>query len=180
MYKIKSPVLFLVFNRPESTKRVFEQIRKGKPDQLFIAADGPRKDKVYEQELCRQTREILLIDWDCDLKTLYREENLGCGKAVFSAIDWFFSHVSQGIILEDDCLPQADFFRFCDETLDKYVDNDQILEISGTNLQGGTVIGDGSYYFSRYGGIWGWATWSRAWNKYDFNMTGLDEFVSEN
>jgi len=126
------PILFLIFNRPDTTQKVFDVIKKIKPKQLFIAADGPRKNKEGELELCNKTRDIIKqIDWDCKLKTLFREENLGCGKSVSSAITWFFENVEEGIILEDDCLPNIDFFFYCKELLDYYRDNNEVMFIGG-------------------------------------------------
>jgi len=175
---VQSPVLFLIFNRPDKTKQVFEAIRQAQPSKLFVAADGPRKSKNGEQELCEQTREIInAIDWQCELKTLYREENLGCKLAVSSAINWFFENVEEGIILEDDCLPNQSFFHFCDTLLNHYRDDKRIMHIGGSNFQDGQIRGDGSYYFSYVYHIWGWATWRRAWEKYDIEMHGLDKFI---
>ncbi len=172
MQAFNTPILFLVFNRPESTKRVFEIIRKVKPKKFFIAADGPRLKKDSEKEQCESVRTIVTqIDWECELVTLFRDKNLGCGKAVSEAITWFFSHVEEGIILEDDCLPSSSFFLFCSELLDRYRDNKKIALISGNNFQMGKQRGNSSYYFSRYTHIWGWATWRRAWNDYDYKMS---------
>jgi hypothetical protein len=174
---MNTPVLFIIFNRPECTKAVFAQIRKVKPKQLFIAADGPRASYPNDFELCLQTRKIIeKIDWECDVKTLFRDENLGCGKAISEAITWFFTFADTGIILEDDCLPHPTFFRFCEEMLKKYRDNQNVFNISGSNFQFGKKRGDGSYYFSKYGHTWGWATWRRAWLKFDPNMKDYNEF----
>ena len=136
---LKSPVLFLVFNRPDTTRRVLEAIRQAQPSQLFIAADGPREGKSGEAEKCADVRRIVNegIDWDCEVKTLFRDKNLGCKVAVSRAIDWFFEHVEEGIILEDDCLPHPTFFRFCEELLNKYRDDERIGQISGDNFQFG-------------------------------------------
>ena len=170
-YITTSAVLFLVFNRPDTTEKVFETIRMAKPPRLYIASDGPRKHKVGEEEKVKTVRDIVSnIDWECEVKTLYREENLGCKYAVSSAITWFFDHEEQGVILEDDCLPSSDFFRFCDEMLYRYKYNDNIWVITGNNFQNGVVRGDGSYYFSRYVHIWGWASWRRAWNNADMDI----------
>ncbi|MCE7065381.1 nucleotide-diphospho-sugar transferase [Dyadobacter sp. CY326] len=182
MPKHVAPILFLIFNRADTTKLVFEQIRKQKPGKLFIASDGPREGKSAEIAAVQEIREFVLanIDWGCEVKTLFRDNNLGCGRAIHSAINWFFEQVSHGIILEDDCLPDPQFFSFCTELLEYYADYQDIFEITGTNLQGKNIRGDGSYYFSSYGGIWGWATWARAWKKYDFDMSGLSEFIDQN
>jgi hypothetical protein len=176
--RLDTPILLLIFNRPEQTLQVFEQIRLQQPAQLFIAADGPRTSKPGEVEQCAKTKQLVLqrIDWDCEVKTLFRINNQGCGKAVSSAIDWFFEHVEEGIILEDDCLPDPTFFSFCTSLLDRYRDNEEIMHISGTNYQMGIKRGDASYYFSHYTHIWGWASWRRAWKKYDFT---LDSYKDE-
>lgn len=166
-----TPVLFLIFNRPEVTARVFEEIRQLKPSQLFIAADGARANKPGEAEKCEQTRQVVInnIDWNCEVKTLFRDDNIGCGKAVSGAITWFFDHVTEGIILEDDCLPNLSFFHFCQATLEHYRDNLQIMHVGGTNFQLKSVSSH-SYYFSNYFHIWGWATWKRAWDTYKFDI----------
>lgn len=176
------PILFLVFNRPEITQRVFEEIRKQKPKFLFIAADGPRHDNKQDVDKCQITRDIVIngIDWDCEVKTLFRNTNLGCGVAVSEAITWFFENVEQGIILEDDCLPHYSFFGYCEALLKKYKYVDNISVISGNNFQNGIKRGDASYYYSIYSHNWGWATWRQAWESYDHNLTQLDYFISNN
>jgi hypothetical protein len=180
MHSFDPPILFLIFNRPDTTKQVFERIAQIKPKQLFIAADGPRKDRPEEVEKCAQAKEIVkMINWDCQVEHLYRNENLGCRKAVFSAIDWFFGLVEEGIILEDDCLPDLSFFLFCASLLSKYRDNKRIMMISGDNFQDGQTRGIGSYYFSKMAHIWGWATWRRAWNLYDETMQDFPEFKAQ-
>lgn len=170
-FKLNVPVLLLIFNRPDTTQRVFHEIRGASPLQLFISADGPRENKPGEFEKCQITRDIVRqVDWDCEVYTNFRDKNLGCKIAVSSAIDWFFENVEEGIILEDDCLPSFSFFRFCEELLEKYRDDERIMQIGGTNLLSEWQRSDDSYYFSKYGAIWGWATWRRAWQYYDVNM----------
>lgn len=172
------PVLFLIFNRPETTVRVFEAIRHARPPQLFIAADGPRPARVSEAEKCAEARKIATaVDWPCEIKTLFRKHNLGCRDAVSSAINWFFENVEEGIILEDDCLPHPDFFRFCQELLDYYRNDERVMHIGGNNFQFLQKRGKTSYCFSRYAHIWGWASWRRAWKYYDANLNNLDEAV---
>ena len=171
------PILFIIFNRPDVTIKVFDQIRKIKPQRLFVAADGPRKEKKREAEKCLETRNIVKnIDWDCKVDTLYREENLGCKRAVSTAISWFFENVEDGIILEDDCLPNQNFFFFCQEMLIKYRNDQRVMHISGDNFQFGEIFGDGSYYFSKMVHVWGWASWRRAWNKYDVSIKSYPLF----
>jgi hypothetical protein len=178
MMTYEVPILFLIFNRPETTRQVFEKIRNIRPATLFIAADGPRDHIPDESAKCNETRKIIQeIDWECNLHTLFRERNLGCGRAVSEAISWFFSDVSEGIILEDDCLPDHTFFHFCEQLLTKYKNIDQVSLIGGSNFQNGMKYGQGSYYFSHYPHIWGWATWKRVWDKYDFFMSDLDDLI---
>jgi hypothetical protein len=168
---ILTPILFLIFNRPENTRQVFDSIRRQKPKYLYIAADGPRSNIDDDNEICLKTREIALqIDWDCQVKTLFREHNLGCKVAVSSAISWFFENVDEGIILEDDCLPDAGFFPFCTELLLKYRTDNQVMSISGSNLLNVPWKAEAQSYQFAHGGIWGWATWKRAWNLYDITM----------
>jgi hypothetical protein len=176
---LKSPVLFLVFNRPELTYRVFEEIRKVRPPTLYIAADGHRANKPGEKEIVEKIRKTLTasIDWPCQLHTLFREENLGCKVAVSEAITWFFENEEMGIILEDDCLPRQSFFWFCDELLDKYKDDERIGQICGRNKFDTSLpcIGNESYFFSTFSPIWGWASWARAWRKQILSFTDLTD-----
>jgi hypothetical protein len=164
----KSPVLFLVFNRPETTQRVFEAIRAARPPRLYVAADGPRESRADEAQRCARVREIAVaVDWPCEVKTLFREQNLGCKRAVSSAIDWFFAQEAEGIILEDDCLPHPTFFPYCDELLERYRQVPSVMMISGDNFISSVWEPQEGYYFSRYTHIWGWASWRRAWKHYD-------------
>ncbi len=168
-YLTHSPVLFIIYNRYETTLLTFEAIKNAKPPRLYIAADGPKN--IESQKICNLTRSIIhLIDWECDVKTLFRNENVGCKIAVSTAIDWFFLNEEMGIILEDDCLPSSDFFRFCDELLLKYQFDNNISIISGCNFQHGKKWGKNSYYFSNLTHIWGWASWRRVWDSYDVNL----------
>lgn len=168
--QLSTPIAFIIFNRPDLTQQVFNEIKKAKPKQLFVVADGARNEK--EWEICKQTREIInQINWDCEVHKNYSDKNLGCKIRVSSGIDWFFKNVEEGIILEDDCLPSQSFFWFCEELLKKYRDDTRIMHIAGNNFQFGWLRNkDYSYYFSYYGSIWGWATWRRSWKIYDVNM----------
>lgn len=175
---LRTPVLFVIFNRPETTFRVFEKIREAKPHFLFIAADGPRENIVSDEINCKTVRLIVeKVDWECEIKTLFRESNLGCRNAVSAGINWFFENVEEGIVLEDDCLPHPDFFLFCETMLERYRDHGQVMHISGDNFQFGKKRGAGSYYFSGISHIWGWASWRRAWNSYDVNMKDYPSFL---
>lgn len=181
MTRLSTPVLFLIFNRPDTTQKVFNEIRKAQPRQLFVAADGPRKDKPEDLEKCNKTREIIQqVDWECEVLILCREENLGCKIAISSAIDWFFSQVDEGIILEDDCVPDQSFFPYCEELLMRYRNDERIMVISGNNFLFGEKIIEDSYFFSRYPLIWGWATWRRAWDNYDVDMKLWPKFKQNN
>lgn len=176
--KIKVPVLLVIFNRPEKARQVLSRIKEYQPDKLFIAADGPRKSNLNDLRLCEEARKIInLIDWKCEVQTLFQTKNLGCRLAVSSAVNWFFEKMEAGIILEDDCLPNKTFFYFCEEILDKYKDDEEVMHINGTNSQFGNVRGEASYYFSHCPQVWGWATWRRAWKFNDLEMKNLDEFV---
>ena len=178
--KITSPVLFMVFNRPEPTARVFETIKKARPPRLYIAADGPRASHETDQELCLMTRAVTDdVDWECEVKTLFRDTNLGCKRAVDSAIDWFFEHEEAGIILEDDCLASASFYTYCTELLAKYRDDSRVMVISGVNLNPHSPKIAETYYFSKIMRIWGWATWRRAWQLHDKEMKSFPDFLEK-
>ena len=169
---MNTPILFLIVRRPDTTRKVFDQIKKAKPKELFIASDGARIGNDFEKALNEECKNFVLnnIDWECEVKTLFQTENLGCGLGIKTAIDWFFEHVDQGIILEDDCLPDLSFFNYCDILLNRYKDNNKIMSISGDNFQNGIQRGKGTYYFSNIFHSWGWATWKRAWKLNDFSI----------
>jgi hypothetical protein len=173
-FKLNTPVLFLVFNRLETTKKVFEEIKRAKPKQIFIAADGPRNEKEKLKTDAIRNYIMKNINWKCQIKTLFRDKNLGCKYAVSSAITWFFENVEQGIILEDDCLPSQSFFRFCQELLGEYKDDERVMQISGTNVEGISKVKE-DYFFARTFNAWGWATWKRAWNGYDVEMNNWEK-----
>lgn len=173
---LATPILFLVFNRPVQTARVFEAIRAQRPKKLFVAADGARDDRAGEAELVRQTRQIASqVDWPGEVKTLFRETNLGCGAAVSGAITWFFEQVEEGIILEDDCLPHPDFFPYCQTLLARYRHEPSVATIAGTHFLPAELPHSQSHYLSKYFQMWGWASWRRTWQQYDFNLSKLSE-----
>jgi hypothetical protein len=179
-YNVITPVALLIFNRPDPTARVFEAIAMARPSKLLVVADGPRSDRLGEDEKCRQARAIIdNVNWDCEVITNFSSVNLGCKQRVASGIDWIFEQVEEAIILEDDCLPAPSFFRFCDEMLDRYRLNERVGMVSGGNLQFGQLRGNASYYFSRYTHIWGWATWRRAWQHYDRDIALWPSFRDE-
>ena len=175
-HPLNTAVLFLVFNRLDTTKQVFEAIRQAKPPRLYIAADGARETKDGEVEKVNAVRDYITsnIDWECEVKTLFREENLGCKYAVSGAIDWFFKNEEMGIILEDDCLPSLSFFWFCEELLVRYKDDLRVGQVSGFNRLG-EVKTDYDFFFSKYPSIWGWATWRNRWILYSPNPVLYDE-----
>ncbi len=171
-FKLTTPVAFIIFNRPDTTERVFAEIAKAKPSKLLVVADGPRPHKEGEAEKVKATRAIIQrVDWPCEVLTNYSEKNLGCKVRVSSGIDWVFEHVEEAIILEDDCLPDQTFFRFCQEMLWRYRNDQRVGMISGDNFQFGKKRNNDSYYFSKYVHIWGWATWRDRWKtSYDVEM----------
>lgn len=174
MKKFEIPVLLIAWRRPNHLKQVIDAIRIVEPKELFVAVDGPRMAYEYaeERKLIEETKRIIetQIDWDCKINTLYQNENLGCAKGVSSAISWFFDHVEEGIILEDDCVPSTTFFQFCQIMLKRYKSNNEIMHIGGTNYHFGERFGLGGYYYSKYCHIWGWATWRRAWLNFKLNI----------
>jgi hypothetical protein len=176
--QFETPILFLIFNRPDTTQKVFNQIKLIKPKYLFIAADGPRLKIEDEYEKCLEARSIIhQIDWDCEVKTLFQESNLGCGLAISSAINWFFINVEEGIILEDDCLPHIDFFNFCRKLLNNYRANSQIMQINGFNPFG-SYISSNKCFTTIYPRIWGWATWKNRWQNYSYKMNNWPSYIS--
>ena len=168
------PLLFLVYKRIDLVKIVFQEIRKYKPKEFYIASDGPKSQA--EKKLCDDVRSYIIsnIDWECNIYTLFREKNLGCKIAVSSAIDWFFQHVEEGIILEDDCLPTESFFIYCEKMLNVYKDDVNVMHISGCNYLE-KFKSKSEHFFSEYAAIWGWATWRRAWEKYDLYLTFINQ-----
>ncbi len=171
-FKLVTPVAFIIFNRPNTTERVFAEIAKAKPTRLLVVADGARIGIVGEAEKVTATRAIIdRVDWDCEVLTHYSDVNLGCKIRPATGIDWVFKQVEEAIILEDDCLPDATFFRYCQELLERYRYDQRIAMISGDNFQFGYRRNDDSYYYSRYTHIWGWATWRDRWqNNHDLKL----------
>jgi hypothetical protein len=175
-----TPVLMIVFNRPDHTSKVFERIREAQPRRLFVAADGARKGNASDAESTAETRRIATtVDWPCEVRTLFRDENLGCKTAIKTCLDWYFEQVEEGIVLEDDCVPEPTFFRYAAELLDKYRHDDRIATIAGTNYLLESQKFDSSYYFTKYLFVWGWASWRRVWRQYDFKMASWPKFRDE-
>lgn len=179
-FQLKTPIVFVIFNRPDTTAKVFEAIRNAKPSKLLVIADGPRAERTVDNERCEATRAIIDgVDWPCEVLKNYSDINLGCARRVSSGLDWVFDTVEDAIILEDDCVPDPTFFRFCQELLSYYRDDERIMVVAGTNYQFGRRRTNNSYYFSRYNHCWGWATWKRAWKYFDFKML-LWPYVRDN
>ena len=172
-------VLFIVFKRPETTRRVFESIRAAQPPVLYIAADGPRVSRVGEADLCATVRQIAqAVNWPCRVELKLREQNVGIKTNVSQAITWFLDAEGEGIILEDDCCPSPEFFHFAATMLKTYRTDTRIYHISGSCFQP-KKRGKASYFFSRYNHGWGWATWKRAWDRCDLSMETVDAFLHE-
>jgi len=173
MTQFEVPIVFLVFNRPDTTARVFDAIRRVKPLKLLVVADGPRDYRSGEMEKCSMVRSIIeRVDWPCEVLKNYSEINMGCKLRVSSGLDWVFEQVEEAIILEDDCLPHPTFFRFCQELLEYYRYDLRIAQISGCNFQFGVRRNNDSYYFSKYNHVWGWASWRNRWQGcYDVDMS---------
>lgn len=164
-----TPILLIAFNKPHTTARVFETIKNIRPARLYMAVDGPRGEA--DKEKCEQNKALLqTIDWQCEVKTLFRERNLGCAVGVTEAITWFFTHEERGIILEDDTVPVPSFFPFCEKMLARYEHDERISIIGGSNFLFGSFKIDGDYYYSNMTHVWGWATWRRFWNTYRLSI----------
>ncbi len=175
-FKLTTPVAFLIFNRPDTTKEVFERIREAKPEKLYLISDAPREGREDDMEKVAETRRYveMHIDWDCKVYKNYAEKNMGCRDRVSSGITWVLSQETRAIFLEDDIVPLPEFFRFCQEMLDAYEDNPRVMMVSGLNLVRKHKM-DTPYTFSCFSSIWGWATWRRAWEKYDVNVADWPE-----
>lgn len=176
---MRIPILFLVFNRPAQTKASLQRIKEAQPPVLYVHCDGPRAQKTGEKELVEQVRALIQteVNWPCKVITLYRENNLGLRDGVFDAINWFFKQEPEGIILEDDCVPDLSFFPFCEEMLERYRADEQVMHIGGSNLaEKYTADRVESYVFSKFSFVWGWASWRRAWEKMTLDLEGLDAF----
>jgi hypothetical protein len=171
LFQLRTPVALLTYNRPELTARVFAAISKAKPAKLLVVADGPRVDRPGDVETCAATRKIIdRVDWPCEVLTNFADTNLGCRLRISSGLDWVFGIEDKAIILEDDCLPSPSFFRFCQELLARFRDDERIMHIGGNNFVEDRIRFNASYYFSRYPRVWGWASWRRAWRHYDVEM----------
>lgn len=175
-----TPILFIVFNRPDTTQLVFNKIREQQPAKLYITSDGPRLNNETDKSNCEQVKAIVEnIDWPCDVKRLYAKENLGFSRRIKSALQWFFENEEMGIILEDDCLPCSSFFTYCELLLEKHKDNDDVQLISGCNFCDQPISKSADYFIADFGYIWGWASWKRAFNNIkwqtDYDLTAIEK-----
>ena len=169
MSELSTPVVLILYNRPDHLRQVFSAVRAAQPQQLFLVADGPKD--AGDEARCAYARSVVeRIDWPCAVRHLYSRENLGAGRRVATGLDWVFAQTDRAIILEDDCVPSASFFRFCEELLGVYERDTRIMEIGGCNCQRGHRRSASSYYFSHYANVWGWATWRRAWQCFDYEL----------
>lgn len=171
-FQLTTPVAFIIFNRPETTEHVFTEIARARPPKLLVVGDGPRANRDGEAAKVATARAIVnRVNWPCEVLTNFSETNLGCKVRVSSGLDWVFEQVTEAIILEDDCLPHPTFFRFCQELLERYRDDQRIGMISGDNFQFGHTLNDDSYYYSNINHIWGWASWRSRWqHDYDVDL----------
>lgn len=182
MSTVREPVLLLAFNRPDRLRRVIDALRPQAPGRVYVAVDGPRPGVESDAARVAATQAIVgEIDWACEISTLFREQNLGCGRAVSSGITWFFEHEDSGVILEDDLIPGPDFLAYCDALLEQYRHDERVFAVSGCNLvPPDRITAPGSYRFSGITHIWGWATWKRAWQHYAFDLTGWQRRLPRN
>jgi hypothetical protein len=178
------PVLLVAFNRPDRLAGLIDALRSVRPTRVYVAVDGPRADRPDEEQLVADTRaQVSAVDWDCEVRTLFRDHNLGCGRGVSGAVTWLFEHEERGIVIEDDLRPHPTFFPFVEELLDRYADDPRVWAVSGCNFvpaarqTAGGASGE-SYRFSAVPHIWGWATWRRSWADYRLNARGWHRRLS--
>ncbi|MFC7069358.1 glycosyltransferase family 2 protein [Halobaculum lipolyticum] len=175
-WELTTPVALMVYDRPEHTARVFERIADAEPPTLLVVADGPKPGDERDRERCRETRAVTEdVDWDCTVHREYAETNMGIKERFQSGLDWVFDTVDEAIILEDDCLPNRSFFRFIEEMLDEYRDDERVMDVCGSNHLGSWKENEQDYHFTRYGGIWGWGTWADRWELCRQEMDGWED-----
>src|SRR5262245_21941551 len=168
---MQTPVVVCLFNRPEPLTEVIKAVAAMRPPKLYLVADGPRADRAGDAEACESARRVATaVDWPCEVHTDFASANLGLARRMYSGLSWVFSQEERAIVLEDDCVPDASFFAFCEELLERYRDDNRVLTINGDTFQDRDVALPYSYWFSRYPHSWGWASWRRAWQLMDFEM----------
>lgn len=169
---LNTPILLITFNRPDRVRVALTEIRKQQPKVLYVAQDGPREMREDDKVLCEEVRQVVkdMVNWPCQLYTLYSDVNLGCGRGPVAAMSWFFSQVEYGIILEDDIIPHPIFWTYMEDLLMRYKDDDRVGMVCGHNLQR-EYYGNTSYYFTnKMAGTLGWGTWARVWKNFDFDI----------
>ncbi len=173
--RLYTPILFLVFNRPEKTLQTFNAIREVRPTKLYVAIDAPRENRPDDVENWRKVKEIVHnVDWECETHYLIREKNLGCTLSGKTAWDWFFEYEDRMIFVEDDGLGSPSAFYFTQELLEKYKDDNRIKTISPINY--GVKHGKYSYFATRYmGGTYFMGTWKRVYDLYDYDLSTFKE-----
>lgn len=171
-FKLTTPVAFFTFNRLDTAKQVFARIREAKPEKLYLVSDGPRANREGEAEKVEEVRNYILsnIDWDCQVEKNFAPSNMGCGKRMSSGISWVFENEEKAIFLEDDCVPEMSFFRYAQEMLIKYENDEDVYVICGNNQISKAYDMKEDYAFSHILNIWGWAGYRRTWANYDFDM----------
>jgi hypothetical protein len=178
---LDTAVLMIIFNRPDNVRKVLECVRAVRPKRLYVAADGPRTSRPDDQPKAEQSRAVIEeVDWPCEVKTWFREENLGCGRGPSTAVSWMLEHEPYGIILEDDCLPVPSFFHYAEAVLQRYEYDDRVSHVNGNNYKATNFTpSQYSYHFVAYPQAWGWATWRRAWQRFDIDLDiwpGVDHY----
>lgn len=171
----KIPVLVLAFNRADHVQEAMKPIKQYQPERLYLACDGPRINKEGEWKAVDTTRKTMLgmVDWPCEVMTLFRAKNLGCANAVYEAITWFFKHEECGIIVEDDVVLSQDFFLLCEDLLPRYAKEERIMQISARNTSRRSDKNN-TYVYAQCFHCWGWATWRRAWERMDMTMSAIN------
>ncbi len=165
------PVLLIAFNRVDTLAEVIRALAPVAPSRMYVAADGPRAGRPDEAERCALVRRMLTdLPWRCEIKTRFLDANAGCARGVSGAISWFFEQESEGIVLEDDCVPDPSFFPYCAEMLERYSMNERVMSVLGTRYSAVRPTQESSYTFSRFFSAWGWASWRRAWNRYELDL----------
>ena len=166
---LSTPVILIIFKRPQLTERVLQAIAAVKPETLLVIADGPRPDRPEEAAACAAARAVIdRVDWPCRVLKNYSDVNLGCGIRPGTGLTWAFSLVEEAIVLEDDSVPLPSFFRYCEELLERYRHDQRVMHIGGTTLRQLPLPIRESYYFSQFNVCAGsWATWRRAWTHFD-------------
>jgi hypothetical protein len=176
MDDLTTPVALFVYRRPEHTERVIERILEVEPPRVLVVGDGPA-DGGEEKRVKAVRRVVAEANWECEVRTNYADSNLGLKERFATGLDWVFGNEREAIILEDDTLPHPSFFTFCDTLLDRFRDDHRVWEITGRNEVPDHRSGDDSYFYSHYGGVWGWATWRSAYREYDPDMSAWEDPV---